>query len=245
MKNFNVKALSPEQKKIRERILEISYQEKLSHLGSCFSSVDLIDGIYKIKDKDEKFILSNGHAGIALYAVLEKNGHIKNPETIKHLYVHPDRNPEIGIDVSTGSLGQGLPIALGIALSNKNKNVYCLISDGECAEGSVWETLRITHDHKITNLKIVVNANGWSAYDSVNLTSLAKKLRVYGFKIKDINGNNIDEVIKALREVTSGNNPTIIFARTFTDQFPCLRGQDSHYHVMTNKDYQEALDLLE
>jgi len=169
---------------------------------------------------------------------------LTHPEKIKYLYVHPDRNSAIGIDVSTGSLGQGLPIALGMALSDKKKNVYCLISDGECAEGSIWEALRIAHDNKINNLKIMVNANGWSAYDPVDLASLAEKLKAYGFKIKDINGNNMDEVLKALKEVALEKDSTIIFARTFTDQFPCLKGLDSHYCVMTDKDYEEALKLL-
>ena len=78
MNTFNIQSLTTEQKSTRRRILEISYKENLSHLGSCFSSIDLIDAVYKVKSKDEKFILSSGHAGIALYAILEKNGFIKS-----------------------------------------------------------------------------------------------------------------------------------------------------------------------
>jgi transketolase len=242
MNNFTIQSLTAEQKKTRQRILEISFQKKLSHLGSCLSSVDLIDAVYKIKNKDEKFILSNGHAGIALYVILEKNGFLKDSD-IKSFYVHPDRNPKLGIDVSTGSLGQGLPIALGMAISDKSKNVYCLISDGECAEGSIWEALEIASDHKITNLKIIVNANGWSAYDPVNLISLISKIKGFGYKVLEINGHDMNIILKTL-ESTKGKEQTVIFARTSADQFPFLKGLDAHYCIMNENDYKKALDLL-
>src|SRR3990167_11062130 len=161
---MNIKNLNSEQKALRLRIIDMSFQRNLSHIGSCLSAVDIIDAIYKVKKRNEKFVLSNGHAGIALYAILEKNK-ILSPSITKKLNIHPDRNKKIGIDVSTGSLGHGLPIALGIALANRNKHVYCIISAGECTEGSIWETLRIASDKKVSNLKIILNANGWGAYD--------------------------------------------------------------------------------
>jgi len=242
MNNFNIQSLTTEQKNTRQRIIEISYTKSLSHLGSCLSAIDLIDGIYRIKNRNEKFILSNGHAGIALYVILEKNGFIKNSD-IKSLHVHPDRNPKLGIDVSTGSLGQGLPIALGIAISNKDKDVYCLISDGECTEGSIWETLRIAADNRISNLKIIVNANGWSAYDTVNLNSLINKFKGFGYRVLEINGHDMNTIVETLKS-TKENTQIVIFARTFTDQFPFLKGLDSHYCIMNNQDYKKALDLL-
>jgi len=242
MNNFKIQSLTAEQKNTRRRILEISRQKNLSHLGSCLSSVDLIDGVYKVKNKDEKFILSNGHAGIALYVILEKNGYINDSE-IASLNVHPDRNPKLGIDVSTGSLGQGLPIALGIALSDKGKNVYCLISDGECAEGSIWEALRIANRKKITNLKLIVNANGWSAYDSVDLDSLIKNIKANGFDVIEINGHDMNAILEALKSAKE-NGQAIIFARTSVNQFPCLKGLDAHYCIMNENDYKEALGLL-
>jgi transketolase len=242
MNDFNIQSLTDEQKFTRRRILEISYRENLSHLGSCFSSIDLIDGIYKVKNKDEKFILSNGHAGIALYVILEKYGFIKN-NNIKTLNVHPDRNPKLGIDLSTGSLGQGLPIALGMAISDKNKNVYCLISDGECTEGSIWEALKIMNDNNVTNLKVVVNANGWSAYDAVNLDSLINRFKGFGYKVLEINGHDMNAIVEALK--SNGNSSqTIIFAKTSVNQIPCLKGLDAHYCIMRDKDYDKALDLL-
>lgn len=242
MNNFSIQSLNSEQKITRQRILEISRQKNLSHLGSCLSSVDLIDAVYKVKNKDEKFILSNGHSGIALYVILEKNGFIKNSD-IKKLYVHPDRNPKLGIDVSTGSLGQGLPIALGMALSDKNKNVYCLISDGECTEGSIWETLRIAYNNKTTNLKILVNANGWSAYDAVDLNSLINRFKGFGYRVLEINGHDINAILEALKS-RGINDQTVIFARTSGNQIPCLKGLDAHYYIMNDNDYKKALNLL-
>jgi len=243
MNNFKIKQLTAEQKSTRKRILEISHRNNLSHLGSCFGAIDIINGIYQVKKRNEKFILSNGHAGIALYVILEKNG-LVNDSDIKKLHVHPDRNPKLGIDVSTGSLGQGLPIALGMALSDRKRSVYCLISDGECSEGSIWEALRIAQENKVNNLKIIVNANGWKAYDKVDLDSLLKRLKGFGFAIKEINGNNLRLVIKTLKNDIKTKKLTIIFARTSGDQFPFLKGLDSHYYKMTEKDYIKALELL-
>ncbi|MEK7450489.1 MAG: 1-deoxy-D-xylulose-5-phosphate synthase N-terminal domain-containing protein [Patescibacteria group bacterium] len=243
MKKFNIKLLDRDQKSIRRRIIEISYGKNLSHLGSCLSSVDIIDMIYKIKHKEDKFVLSNGHAGIALYAVLEKNGLIKNLKALEKLYIHPDRNPKIGIDVSTGSLGQGLPIALGLALSNKQRNAYCIISDGECTEGSIWESLRIATDYKIRNLKIVVNANGWGAYGSISTNTLLKRLRAFGCTVTDVDGHNKKALLRILRK-KSRNKPLVIFAKTKVEQFNFLRGQDAHYYKMSKKDYNKALEIL-
>jgi transketolase len=243
MQKFNITNLHPEQKKLRKRILEISHAASLSHLGSCFSAVDLIDGIYKVKKKDEMFILSNGHAGIAWYAVLEKYGFILNPQVTKKLHLHPDRNPAIDIHVSSGSLGQGLPIALGIALADRKKTVYCMLSDGECAEGSIWESLSVIYQKKVSNVKIVINANGWSAYDTVDLSYLKKRIRSFGFTIHSVNGHDPKEITRVLR-ATRGGNPDVVFAHTTVDQLPFLSGQAAHYYVMTPVDYTVALELL-
>jgi transketolase len=242
MNNFNIQSLTAEQKKTRQRILEISHQKNLSHLGSCLSSIDLIEGIYKIKNKNEKFILSNGHAGVALYAILEKNGFIKNLD-IENLHVHPDKNSKLGVDVSTGSLGQGLPIALGMAIADKAKNVYCMLSDGECTEGSIWESLRIASENKVSNLKIIVNANGWGGYDAINLSFLIKRFKAYEYNIKEIDGHDVSAIAEALK-FTKEDGQTVIFAKTSTDQFSFLKGLGAHYYIMNDDDYKEASDLL-
>ena len=181
--------LSKEQKQLRLRILEISYKRGFSHLGSCLSAVDVISTIYKVKKPSEKFVLSNGHAAVAWYAVLEKEGLLK-PKITETLHVHPERNEKYGITASTGSLGHGLPIALGMALADRKRRVYCMISDGETAEGSIWETLRIARDLKVHNLTVVLNYNGYGAYMSIPKSPLLKQLRGFGWKIKQVDGHN-------------------------------------------------------
>ncbi len=240
--NHYLNKLTKEQKETRKRILEISHKLHFSHLGSCLSAVDLIHGVYKVKKADEKFILSNGHAGVALYVILEKYGLQLKPILLEKLHVHPDRNLKLGIHVSTGSLGHGLPIALGMAMADKKRQVYCMISDGECAEGSIWESLRIAVDRKVNNLKIIVNANGWGAYDSISLKHLFKRLNSFGCNLVKVNGHDIKEVITALKRKT--DQPLLLFAKTKVEQLPFLKEQDAHYYLMNDQDFNLAIDLL-
>lgn len=242
MQKFNLQSLTPEQKQTRLRILELAHDANHSHIGSCLGSVDLIHGVYKVKKENEKFVLSNGHAGIALYVILEKYGKIKDENILKKLSIHPDRDESLGIYVSTGSLGQGLPIAVGMALSNRNNNVYCIISDGECAEGSIWESLRIINEQKLNNLKILVDANGWGGYDPIDTSLLAKRLEAFGFLVIKVNGHDLNEINKALQ--SKSKIPTIIFGETSADQLPFLKGLDAHYYVMNDNDYSLAIKLL-
>lgn len=243
MPKFTIKSLTSNQKATRLRILQISYKKRFSHLGSCLTAVDLIDSVYMIKKQKEKFVLSNGHAGVALYVILEKKGLIKSPDILDKLHVHPDRNPNIGVEVSTGSLGQGLCIAVGIAFANRKEKVYCMISDGECTEGSVWEAIRIASDKKLNNLKIILNANGWGAYDSIDLRVLLKRLQGFGCKIVKVNGHNMNEILRALK-TSSRNKPIIIFAKTIVEQLSFLKGQNAHYYIMKYTDYMQARKLL-
>lgn len=234
--------LSDEQKFLRRRIIEISHQRHFSHLGSCLCAVDSIAAIYKIKQSNERFVLSCGHAGIALYVVLEKCGLLKTSE-IDHLHIHPDRASAWGIDVSTGSLGQGLPIAMGMALADRNKNVYCVISDGECAEGSIWESLRVGIEQRVSNLKIIVNANGWGAYASISSALLFKRFQGFGYSPKKVKGHDIKKIMQLLKR-SRGDRPLMIFAQTTVEQLPFLKGQDAHYYVMNQTDYDHAMELL-
>ena len=151
---------------LKQRVLDIAYKHRLSHLGSYFSSLDLIDKIYGQMDLEtDIFILSCGHAAVALYAVIEKYYNIDAEELFLKHGGHPHRDEENHLHCSTGSLGLGLSVAIGRAMANKNKTVYCLISDGECAEGSIWEGLRFIYEQNIENIKIYVNVNGYCAYD--------------------------------------------------------------------------------
>lgn len=242
MIKFDLKHLSKEQKDNRRRIIEVSHKLNLSHIGSCLSTIDLIDAVYKVKSRNEKFVLSNGHAGIAWYVILEKHNFFKDSETIEKLHIHPDRNTELGIDLSSGSLGQGLPVALGMAMANRSLNVYCAISDGECAEGSIWESLRISQEYNVSNLKILINANGWGGYGTISIGDLFKRLKGFGCRIQKINGHNTTQIIKSLK--AKGTGPTIIFAQTEASQFSFLKGQGAHYYTMKEADYQKAISLL-
>jgi transketolase len=152
---------------IHERIIEISKKHHLSHLGSNLTAIDILDEIYTKKKDDELFILSCGHAGLALYVILEKYyGFNAEYLYLKH-GTHPHRDLEDKIYCSTGSLGMGLGIAVGMALADRLKNIYCLISDGESFEGSIYEAANVIKKYNITNLKVYCNFNRFSAYDKV------------------------------------------------------------------------------
>ena len=201
--------------KLKKRILEIAYKHKLSHLGSYLSAVGIIDEIYKSKNKEDIFILSSGHAALALYVALEKYEG-KNAEELflKH-GGHPHRDEDNGIYCSTGSLGLGITVAVGRALANKNRKVHVLISDGESAEGSVWEALRFIQESNLTNIEVYVNVNGYAAYDKVDVKYLVDRLKIFLH--------------------------TINIRYTSVNQYPFLRGLNAHYHVMSEEDYKSTL----
>jgi transketolase len=239
--SFDLSTLTPEQKQLRLEILQLSYEQKYSHLGSCLTAVDAISAVYQVKKPNDIFILSNGHAGVAWYVVLKKLGLI-SADQIKTLNIHPDRNPTLGIEVSTGSLGQGLPIAAGMALADPTRTIYCMISDGECAEGSIWESLRIVTDQHIKNLVVLLNANGWGAYDQVKTDQLISRIKAFGWEIRENNGHQIEEIKTNLSQPIF--QPTVIVLHTTNNQLPFLADQDAHYYVMTDQDWQSALELL-
>ena len=200
---------------LKKRILEIAYKHKLGHLGSYLSAAGIVDEIYENKDPNDIFILSSGHAALALYAALEKYEG-KNAEELflKH-GGHPHRDEENGIYCSTGSLGLGITVAVGRALANKNRKVHVLISDGESAEGSVWEALRFIKESNLSNIEVYVNVNGYAAYDKVDIKYLVDRLKVF--------------------------LPTINIRYTSVNQYPFLRGLNAHYHVMSEEDYKSTL----
>lgn len=164
---------------LTRRLIDITYQERLSHLSSTLSALPIIEEIYAKRKDDEVFILSNGHAGLALYVVLEKYYGV-DPVAMLHKHgIHPGRDLENHLYCSTGSLGSGLPIAVGHALATPDKNVYCMISDGEAAEGSIWEALRFINDNQIDNLHVYANINGMGAYDMIDNAVLINRLQAF------------------------------------------------------------------
>jgi len=209
-------------KDLKRRILEIANKYKLSHLGSYISTVDAIDNIFSQKHPDDIFILSNGHAALSQYVVLEKYYSCNAEELFKKHGGHPHLDEENHIYCSTGSLGMGISIAVGRALSNPNRTVHVMLSDGECAEGVVWESLRFISDHPVNNIKIYVVHNGYGAYCEISYEKLKKRL--------DSFSNDNINIINGVQSIT--------------EEFPFLRGMNAHYHIMKEKDYELAMEIL-
>ena len=207
-----------EVKVLKSRILEIANKNNLSHLGSYLSSVGIINEIYSKMEEKDIFILSSGHAALALYVVLEKYKGINAEELFKKHGGHPHRDEENFLYCSTGSLGLGITVAVGRALANKDRNVYCLISDGECAEGSIWESLKAIKEMKIENIKIYVNVNGYCAYDKVDKEYLEKRLKAF--------------------------LPEINIRYTKVNELSFLNGINAHYHVMKESDFKKGMEEL-
>ena len=202
---------------LEERILDVAYKNRLSHLGSYFSSVGIIDKIFQKKNPEDIFILSAGHASLALYVVLERYHGLNAEELFKKYGGHPHRNEEDLLYCSTGSLGLGLTVAIGRALADREKDVYCLISDGECAEGSIWEGLRFIEENSLKNIHVYVNINGYAAYDPVDTKYLVKRLKAF--------------------------LPSINLEFTDVNYYPFLKGLNAHYHIMSEEDYKLAKKL--
>ena len=201
--------------KLQRRILEITYQESQSHLSSCLSAAPILEEMYVQRQEDEVVILSNGHAGLALYCLLEERYGI-DPVAMLHKHgIHPSRDLENKLYCSTGSLGSGLPIAIGHAMATPEKRVWCMISDGEAAEGSIWESLRFIADHPVDNIEVYANINGMGAYDMIDVDRLVTRLQTFLPRIR----------IRV-------SEPT---------DFGFIRGLKTHYHVLNEEEYRSLL----
>jgi transketolase len=199
---------------MKARVLELSYRHGLSHIGSCLSTADVLAAIFPT---DDLVLLSSGHAGLALYCAIEK--YRDEPGAAESLLLRFGPQPHLstkdGILCSTGSLGQGLTVAVGYALADRKRIIHCIISDGECAEGCVWESLAFIHAEKLRNLIVHVNVNGWSALSKLDTINLCERLRAF--------------------------LPSIVIHKTSVEQYPFLKGLDAHYKPMTKADYESTL----
>ena len=206
-------------KKLKRRLLKLLFDHNEEHVGSCFTCIDIIDDIYSRMDKDDIFVLSNGHAAYALYVILEKYYADVDADELVTLHGgHPNLDLKNHIYCSTGSLGLGILIATGAAVASPHKKVFVTITDGECAEGSVWEALRYIADNDLQNIEVHVNANGWACYDAIDVDCLEKRCKAF--------------------------LPNIKFHRTEVEQFPFLNGMDAHYMKLTEEDYEIGLEIL-
>jgi len=213
-----IEYLIKKSKQVRRDLLKLAIESNNGHIASAFSTVEIIVALYEefLKEED-RFILSKGHACLSLYTILRYKG--LNPK----ISIHPDIEREQGIECTTGSLGHGLPIGVGMAFAKKFKNekgkVFVLIGDGECQEGTTWESLNLAKRFKLDNLVVIVDNNKLQALDTIkNImweTDLKGKFEVFGCDVAEINGHNFEELINSFdANNIKINMPRVIIAHT-------------------------------
>ena len=255
-------------KNIRKNILIFSHLANSSHVGSCLSIVDILTTLYndifnlnskkKIFKLKNRFILSKGHACLALYCLLYEKKIMS-----KKLISSYGRNNSIlmqhashyvkGVNFSTGSLGHGLSVAVGLALSNKikkNKNkFYVLMSDGEMNEGTTWEAVMFASHHQLNNLCIIIDYNKIQSLTYVRnilkIEPLKKKFKSFGCRVVSINGHNNLQLKKAFK-LTDKNKPTVIIANTIKGKGVSFMENKVawHYRSPNNKELIKALNEI-
>lgn len=238
------------------------------HIGGAFSCVEILAALYlitmKCSDKDQtrpyedRLILSKGHAAPALYAALHQVGLVADEElstfkqTGSFLTGHPSRDVGRGIDFSSGSLGQGLSLGVGVALAAKLKQetfrTFVIIGDGECDEGSIWEAAMAAAHFKLDNIIAVIDANvlqyDGETEDVMDLGDLSSKWRSFGWDVEEINGHDFNEIIPALERRSS--TPRVVIAHTCKGKGVSFsEGVRSWHHArLTDALYAQAVDEL-
>ena len=226
-------------KELRIDIIRMLVEAGSGHPGGSLSCIDLLVTLFfhkmrhRPKDPDwserDRFVLSKGHCVPALYAVLAKAGYFSREELLSlrklnsRLQGHPDRHRLPGIEASTGSLGQGLSVALGMAMtgkiSKKDYRAYCMISDGECQAGQVWEAAMAAPNFRVDNLCVLLDYNkiqlSGAVKDIMNLEPLLNKWRTFNWNTKEIDGHDFQAIIQALDEAeTVKDKPTLVLCHT-------------------------------
>lgn len=250
-------------KDIRRRIVDIGFRcgQKGIHFGGILSLVEIMLAIYSesvFDKKNDRVVLSKGHGALAQYLVMEHYGLLKKGEVDKYkedfalCSVHPSRSSGTGIDYSSGSLGQGLSLGCGIALAKNNKNqagkVYVVLGDGECDEGSVWESIMFASQMGLDNIIAIIDANEFQ-YDGatkeiIDLSNLAMKISAFGWKTYDVNGHNINEIMEAILE--KDYVPKAIVAHTIKGKGISFMEGDATWHNrnLTQEQYKVAMEEL-
>lgn len=226
-------------KNVRRNIVEMVYSAKSGHPGGSLSIVDILVALYfselrinvnNSKDENrDRVVLSKGHCSPALYAVLAEKGFIPESDlkTFRkidsYLQGHPDMKKIPGVDMTSGSLGQGLSVSNGMAiagkLDNKNYRVYCIMGDGEIEEGQVWEAAMSSSHYKLDNLCVIVDNNDLQIdgkiEDVMNPHPIDKKFESFGFNVINIDGHNFEEILDAFEKAkNTKGKPTAIIAKT-------------------------------
>jgi transketolase len=253
--------------RIRARVIEMSHAAETPHLGSSLSCVDLLVATYwgplridpqRPLDPDrDRFILSKGHAATALYAVLAERGFF-DPALLETydtdggaLPEHPGLQCVPGVEAATGSLGHGLPLALGMALAariqGRPSRQFVLMSDGECEEGSVWEAAMFAPAQKLDRVVVMIDYNKWQATgrsdEIMALAPLAEKWRAFGWDACEVDGHDLSAVLAAIsREPDGTGRPRVIVAHTVKGKGVSFMEDDNnwHYRIPTADEVRRA-----
>ena len=255
---------------IRKHTLMMTSLGGSSHIGSIFSVCDILAVLYgsvlklrpnepKWKERD-RFILSKGHAGAGVYAALAESGFIPIDKLKTHYQDGSDLSGHVshkgipGVELSTGSLGHGLPVAAGMALAakiNKNEhNIYALMSDGECDEGSNWEAILFAAHHNLNNLIAIIDRNMLQSIktteDTLSLEPFADKWKAFGWKVIEIDGHNHDQIYKECVNKSQSKKPLCIIANTIKGKGVSFMENQTlwHYRSAQGQEYDEALKEL-
>jgi len=255
---------------IRRIILDQSKRANIGHIGSALSIADIMASLYSNilnifspDDPDrDRFILSKGHAALALYAVLYLKGWISREMLDTFcldgtlLGVHPEHMIP-GIDFSTGSLGMGLSFGAGAALAARlkrsSRRVFVLVSDGECNEGSLWEAAMFAAHHRLNNLIAIVDYNEQQALgytkDVLNLSPLACRWKSFGWNVREVNGHDIEQIVGAIYSFRTNNDcsPCVLIAHTICGKGVSYMERQIkwHYWPMSDEEYNIALIEIE
>lgn len=253
---------------VRKKIINMIYNAGSGHPGGSLSCVEILTVIYKYAmnlnldengSRIDKFVMSKGHAAPTYYAILSECGFIPENDlnTFRkidsYLEGHPS-NKIPGVDVSSGSLGQGLSIASGMALSKKVSKkdgyVYCVLGDGEIEEGQVWESCMTANKYNLNNLIAIVDNNGLQI-DGTNeevkkLERLKEKFASFGFNVITVNGHDINRLIYAIDKAKKSNRPTCIIAKTIKGKGVSFMENQVAWHGkgINDEEYKIAMDEL-
>lgn len=267
----DVKPLILRAKEVRAEILKMLTESGSGHTGGSLSAADIVTALYfsRMRHKPEnpewrerdRFILSKGHAAPLLYTALALSGYFDKGllKTLRKidspLQGHPSSKMLKGVEVSTGSLGQGLSIANGIALGlrmdNIDARVYCLLGDGELQEGQVWEAAMTAAHYRLDNLCAIVDNNGLqidgACCNVMNVEPLVEKWEGFGWNVLDIDGHNMEQIINAFDEAEKAKGkPTVIIARTVKGKGVSFFEGKAEYHGLapTKEELERALKEL-
>ena len=255
---------------LRKTIIEQSKRAGVGHIGSALSVADIVACLYgsviqakSPRDPDrDRFVLSKGHAALALYAAFAERGWITQEQLNTYcadgskLGVHPE-HCLAGVDFATGSLGQGLSFGVGAALAaqrqNSQRRVFVLLSDAECNEGSVWEAIMFAAQHKLSNLYAIVDLNGQQAFgytkDVMNLAPMGEKWQSFGWDVHNVDGHDAQAMAAVIEKETrtGGEKPHVLIAHTtFGKGVSYMEHQIKwHYSPLSDADYTQAMAELE